>query len=204
MTATVGPAGCPTDEQPIYIEITGTIVDQDATPVAGATVTVSGKTYPGAASSTTKDDGTYSIATIKIGRRLTTPTKAGPKTEAKLDEAVLEMRAELGGYEVGRAKIATPKQGGNVAPQIVLQKTLPAGQVKGVVRNARGNPIAGATVSVSPGEHAATSGADGTFVIDLQPGSYKIRVHVSGFRDQELDVTIDANGVALKEFVLRE
>ena len=197
------PAGCPTDEQPIYSEVSGTIVDQDGTPVPGATVTVSGKTY-GSQSSTTSEDGTYTIANVKIGRRLTTQTKTGPKTETKLDEAGLDMRVELAGYELGRSTIASPKQGGVRAPQIAVQKTLPPGQVRGVVRNQRGKPIAGATVSVSPGEHVAQSGADGTFVVDLQPGSYKVKVHAEGFRDQELAVTIDANGVALKEFVLRE
>lgn len=198
------PAGCPTDEQPLFGEVTGTIVDEDGTPVPGANVTITGKTYPETASATTSQDGSYTIPNVRVGRRVTTPTKMGPKTDTKLDEVGLELHVELSGYEIGRATIGKPKQGANSGPKLALQKTLPPGQVRGVVRSGRGKPISGATVSVSPGDRTAESGADGTFAIDLAPGNYKVKVHAQGFRDQELDVTIDANGVALKEFVLRE
>jgi hypothetical protein len=67
-----------------------------------------------------------------------------------------------------------------------------------------GKPIAGATVKVEPTGLTATSAADGTLSIDLPPGNYKATATAPGFKDQTLDVVIDPNGVALKNFELRK
>jgi hypothetical protein len=187
-----------------YRDVVGTIVDENATPLAGAIVTVTGKVYGGTASCTTKDDGSYMITNVRIGRRLTTPTKTGPKVEIKLDELGLDLRVELAGYEIQHTTIAGSSPGDREVPKIALQRSLPPAQVRGIVRDVRGKPIADAVVSVSPGDRTAATTADGGFAIDLAPGRYKVKVHAPGFRDQELDVTVDLNGVALKEFVLRE
>ena len=56
---------------------------------------------------------------------------------------------------------------------------------------------------ITAGDKKTETAADGTFVLDLPPGQYKVTAK-SGSSSQELDVTIDPNGVALKEFVLKK
>lgn len=196
-------AGCATDEHPLNGKLAGTVVDEDGAPVPGAKVTVLGKTFGGSATATTKEDGTYTIENIRVGKRMTTPTKAGPKVNDEL-EVELEVKVEIEGYEPRTSKVALPKPGTNAAPAVALPKALPPGQIRGVVRNLRGKPIANATITIAPGGRVANSGPDGRFAIDLAPGAYRITVTAKGFSDQELAVTIDPNGVALKELVLRE
>jgi hypothetical protein len=198
------PAGCPSEVEPLFGEITGVILDEDGLPLANAKVTVAGKTYGGAASSSTKEDGTYAISNIQVGKKVTTPSKDGKKVEDRFDEIEIAVSVDLDGYAPAAAKIAAPKAIATAVPRIAMVKLLPPGQVRGVVRSLKGKAIAGATVSVSPGEQTSNSGADGSFVIDLAPGAYRVKVSAPGFRDQVLDVTIDPNGVALKEFILRQ
>ena len=76
---------------------------------------------------------------------------------------------------------------------------LPPGQLRGVILNlGNSRPVAGATVEIEPGSITATSGADGKFTVDLPPGHYKLTVTAKGLAQQQLDVTIDPNGVAIK------
>ena len=81
---------------------------------------------------------------------------------------------------------------------------LPPGQLRGVVRSLPGGKaVANATITIVGSKQKAETGADGTFQIDLAPGQYKIKVTSRGLKDQELDVTIDPNGVAIKNIDLQ-
>ena len=114
-----------------------------------------------------------------------------------------EVSVTVGGKKPGKTTLSL-KEGANTAPKIALDPELPPGQLRAVVRGAgTGKPIAGATVKIEPGGQTATSAADGTFQIDLPPGTYKITVSSPGVKEQELDVTIDPNGVAIKNIELR-
>jgi hypothetical protein len=76
-------------------------------------------------------------------------------------------------------------------------------RLKAVVRAAgTGKPIPGATLKIEPGNLSAISAADGTLSIDLAPGDYKATVTAPGRKPQTLDVTVDPNGVAIKNFEL--
>jgi hypothetical protein len=120
-----------------------------------------------------------------------------------LTDTVGEVTIDVSGKKP--VKVTVPlKPGANKAERISLEPVLPPGQLRAVVRNANtGKPIGGATVKIEPGGLTATSGADGQFSIDLQPGTYKITASSPGLKDQELDVTIDPNGVAIKIIELR-
>ena len=198
------PAGCTPDVTPLYGVIAGTVVDRAGKPVAGARVTVQGHTYGAAASYVTDADGSYRIEHVQVGRRIATPGPRGPTSEDKLDEPSLVVSAELGDGKPATATLDAPRAGPNTVPPLALEPALPAGQLEGIVRTQAGRPIAGATIAVSPGAAHVESGADGTFKLDLAPGKYKVTVQAPGLATQELDVTIDPNGVAIKELVLHQ
>lgn len=196
------PAGCTPEIEPLYGVVTGSVVDQAGKPVAGARVTVQGHTYGAAASYVTDADGSYRIEHVQVGRRIATPGPRGPTSEDKLDEPSLAVTAQLGDGKPATAAVDAPKAGINTVPPIALEPALPAGQLEGIVRTQAGKPVEGATITVTPGSAHVESGADGTFKLDLAPGKYKVTVKAPGLATQELDVTIDPNGVAIKELVL--
>lgn len=70
--------------------------------------------------------------------------------------------------------------------------------IEGVVTDAAGGaPVAGATVTVSPGEVTVTTGADGTFTRRLAPGTYTVTVEAFGYRSTTVsDVTVTENAFA--------
>ena len=59
---------------------------------------------------------------------------------------------------------------------------VPSGLVHGVVTDANdGLPIAGATVSATPGGRAASTAADGSYSLRLRPGSYQLSVAATNY-----------------------
>lgn len=86
---------------------------------------------------------------------------------------------------------------------ITLESMLPPGQLRAVIINVgTSRPVAGATVTIDPGGATATSGPDGKFTVDLPPGRYKLTVTARGLAQQQLDVNIEQNGVAIKNIEL--
>ncbi len=177
-----------------YAEVSGEIVDEAGQPVVGAKVNVRLKNNSGIGA--TDDRGQFVVTKLPIGK-----TVAG-KTE--LDDTAAEVTVAVDGKKPASSTLTLAK-GPNSVPKLTLEPVLPPGQLRAVVRSlVTGKPLAGATVTIEPGAIKATSGADGTFSIDLAPGSYKIKVSAPGLADQELDVTIDANGVAIKNIELHK
>ena len=174
-------------------DVTGEVVDETGKPVAGAKVTVVAKT--GTGTGTTDDKGAYTVTGLLIGK-----TEKGVTT---LDAGV-EVSVELEGKKPAKTTLTLAK-GANTVQKLTLEAVLPPGQLRGVVRSAgAGKPLAGAVITIEPGGVKATSGADGTFEVDLQPGTYKIKATAPGLATQELDVTIDPNGVAIKNIELHK
>lgn len=176
----------------IYASAEGEVVDDAGKPVVGAKVTVQLKNNTGTA--VTDDKGAWRVDKLPIG----TSTK-GVET---IDDPTGEVTVEVDGKKPAKQPI-TLKAGDNKLERVALDAILPPGQLRGGVRSVvTGRPLAGATVKIEPGGLSATSGADGTFTVDLQPGQYKITVSAPGLAEQQLDVTIDPNGVAIKNIEL--
>jgi hypothetical protein len=196
--------GCKPDERPLLVEVEGTVVDDTGKPMVGAKVSLQGHVYTGAIAPTITDaKGEYRFKDVQVGRRVTTPSQSGAKTEEKVDETSLDVAVELSDKKPGSATIEKPHGGTTTVPPIELLPAVKPGELKGVVRTQAGKAIDKAIVTVSPGDKKTETGADGTFAMDLPPGHYKVTVKAPGTAPQELDVTIDPDGVALKEFVLR-
>lgn len=175
-----------------YADLEGTVTDDSGKPVVGAKVTVKLKNHTGTATSDAQ--GNYTVKRLPIGK-----TVDGQTT---LDDTGAEVTVEVDGKKAATQTLTLAK-GSNKVAKVSLEPALPPGQLRAVVRAAAtGKPIANAVVTIEPGGQTATSAADGTLAIDLQPGRYKATVTVQGFKPQTLDVTIDPNGVALKNFEL--
>jgi tetratricopeptide (TPR) repeat protein len=71
--------------------------------------------------------------------------------------------------------------------------------IEGTVRDAQGNPVAGASVRASEKSHPGTvetkTKHDGAFLLNLaNSGSYTVRAGMSGFRDVNVDAVVVAAG----------
>jgi hypothetical protein len=188
------PPDCPAVKVPLLAEVSGSVVDANGKPVVGARVTLKLKNSqvdPVA----TDDKGVYVFKGVRIG----TSTDNVPE----LDESGVEVGVEVSSMKPGTATLTAVEQGANTVPPITLEPLLPPGQLRGVVRSLPGGKaVTGATITVTPGDGTASTAADGTFSLDLAPGQYRIKVEAAGLKPQELDVTIDPNGVAIKNIDL--
>ena len=177
-----------------YAEVSGTVTDENGTPVVGAKVTVKLQKVTG--TGVTDDKGEYTVSQLPIGKTV--------KGVTALDDTGAEVTIEVEGKKPVTHTLTLAK-GKNAVTKLALEPQLPAGQLRAVIRAAgTGKPIAGATVQIEPGGLTATSAADGTLSIDLPPGNYKATASAQGLKQQTLDVVIDPNGVALKNFELRK
>lgn len=175
-------------------DVTGEVVDETGKPVVGAKVEVKAKNNTGTA--VTDDKGAYTVSKLPIGK-----TEKGVTT---LDDTGVEVSVTVDGKRPGKTTMTLAK-GANTVAKLTLESVLPPGQLRGVIRSVvTGKPLPGATIKIEPGGKTATSAADGTFEVDLQPGTYKIKASAGGLADQELDVTIDPNGVAIKNIELHK
>ena len=68
--------------------------------------------------------------------------------------------------------------------QIGLQR-----QIRGLVSDSKGNPMAGVTVSLKGTETGTFTGSDGTYTINILPGSATLVFTYIGMKSQEVEVT---------------
>jgi hypothetical protein len=83
-----------------------------------------------------------------------------------------------------------------------LQRALPAGQIRGLVRSFSGATI-GATIRIEPIGKEAVVGEGGRFELDVPPGDYDVIVKASGYADQHRRVRVEANGVVVLNLDMR-
>ncbi|MBN1418475.1 MAG: carboxypeptidase regulatory-like domain-containing protein [Planctomycetes bacterium] len=162
---------------PAEITLTGRAVDDAATPVEGASILVSGLGAGGkpvVRNGTTAADGTFRFENVPKGLLTISGTKAG---HAKA--VIVSATGEPGPHELVMAR---------------------AGRVTGIViAKATEEPLAGAIVQAIPTGDAAnslvrmmgggmptelasaTAGADGTFAIEVEPGTMRLRASASGY-----------------------
>ena len=194
--------GCPAVESPILADISGSVVDEADKPVVGARVSIklANVTVDPVA---TDQTGAYVFKAVRIGTKA--DATASKPALHRIDEPSGNVAVEVDGKKPGSATIAKLDEGTTTVPPIKLEPMLPAGQLRGVVHSLpNGKAIEHATITVTPGNAKVESTADGTFTLDLAPGKYKITVKAANFASQDLDVTIEPNGVAIKNIDLHK
>lgn len=140
--------------------IAGVVKDTSGTALAGVAVqdTSSG------GSTTTGTDGTYSLLAVPVGNRTIQARKAGYSTETTT---------------------VTVTPGGTANGDIT---TLAASFIGGAVTDSVNGsaPVIGATVSTSVGGYTATIGIDGTYSLQVSPGTYDLTAHRVNYTDARL------------------
>jgi hypothetical protein len=158
------------------------LAEDGRAPVAHARVTLhpaSGQAHD----TVTGDDGSYAFDDLDPG------------------EASVEITAT--GFAPVARKV-TLGSGPPVSLDVPVAKALPIGQVRGLVRDFAGKPLRGATIHVEPVGAQAHVGTDGTFEIDVAPGSYVVVIHADGYADQKRRVAVERDGVTMLNVELRK
>lgn len=82
-------------------------------------------------------------------------------------------------------------------------QTLCTGSFKGQVLDSNNNPLAGASIVLSPGDVGQSTNASGAFAIDrLCRGSYIVKIQFVGYKNLSVKLTI--NGEVTRKFRLQE
>jgi TonB-dependent SusC/RagA subfamily outer membrane receptor len=156
--------------QPKGRTITGTVIDVDGKPVAGATVAIAG----GGASVTSGADGTFSLPNVAT-TNLTLEVNATGFD--KRDVAVIGAKTAL-------------------QLQVVLVRPPPptpeaTRQIAGVVNDAQRAPVSGATVRVRGTENSTLTAADGTFALpNVAVAEVMLDIEIPG---QTTSITVPAD-----------
>lgn len=79
--------------------------------------------------------------------------------------------------------------------ELNLEPTL-TGQVRGLVRSFGGAAVK-ARISIQPGNLEMSSDADGTFELDVAPGTYEVTINAAGFLVQKKKVVVEKDGVVV-------
>ena len=165
----------PSDGVAATASLRGRVVDGDGAPLANAQVSlaVGERSFE-----TTSDmDGAYSFENLPAGSGTLTITAEGfePQTTT----------VELDG--------SSPTE----ASAVQLVREIQAGQLRGLIRSFRGEPIVNARIRVSPGDFEARTDAEGRFEVELPPGAYEVDIAAGGYSDQQRSVEVEENGVTV-------
>ncbi len=85
---------------------------------------------------------------------------------------------------------------------VVLKPELPPAEIKGVVRNLAGDPVA-ASVTVLPEKLSVLTDARGQFAIGVAPGDYTLKIEADGYEPQERRAQVELRGVTIVVIDLR-
>lgn len=88
-------------------------------------------------------------------------------------------------------------------PALKLEAQRLNAQVEGVVRAFDGTAVS-ATVVVQPGDQRLHTDADGTFRVDVPPGTYQVTISADGFEQQTHTATVQSEGVVIVNSELRK
>jgi hypothetical protein len=142
------------------------------------------------------------VASARLAPEGEGPVSVGPDGRASFegpegDTRRVQITAE--GFEPALAELRFEP---DFTLTVTLERTLPAAEIKGSVRSLRGGPLV-ATIVVVELEKSVESGADGTFHLEVPPGSYTLRISAPGHESQERTVRVEQLGVAILVVDLR-
>lgn len=147
-------------------QVTGSVSDTGGAPLAWTRIATG--------------DGAYSTLTTEAGAYALTDLPAGTHT----------LVATLGGF-VATSRTVTVGDGQTSTANFVLNPLVSPGTITGVVRDAKLNPLQGATVATQNGLLSAATGVNGTFaLVDVTPGSYQLTAEKAGYAPASQTVSV--------------
>lgn len=178
-----GPAGDATSA--LASSVRGRITAADggaAIASARVTVTSDDPASPNERTAETGADGTFTVSELRPGR--------------------LHVVVKAAGFDDASADTTVAVKAPPVVVDLVMKKAIKPGQLRGLVRSFSGKPLV-ATIRVEPLGVEAKTDADGTFQIDVPPGSYEVVVAATGHAGQRRPVQVEENGVTILNADLR-
>ncbi len=157
--------------------VTGTIVDEGGRPLPDVVVvltTEDGKTLEERSFA----NGTFEFKEVPLG--------------------AVSLTIKTPGYD--EVKFSFEK-GEERKREVILYPSLPAGQVKGEVRDLKGNPVQ-ATITITPGDKVIEVAEDGTFELELAPGRYTVRFEHPDLSAQQRSIRVQDRGVVILNIAL--
>ncbi len=157
--------------------VKGSVVDEGGRPLPDVAVTLkheNGQTFE----ERTYADGTYEFKDVP--------------------EGAVEITIKTPGYDEVKHSF---EAGEERKREAVLYPSLPAGQVKGEVRDLKGNPVR-ATITITPGDKVIEVGQDGTFDLELSPGAYTVRFEHPDLSPQKRFIRVQDRGVVILNIAL--
>lgn len=115
-----------------------------------------------------------------------------------IPDGAIELTFKTPGYD--EVKLAI-ESGQEREREVVLYPSLPAGQVKGEVRDLKGNPLQ-AKITVTPGDKEIEVREDGTFELELAPGSYTVHFEHPDLSPQKRFIRVQDRGVVILNIAL--
>jgi hypothetical protein len=159
----------------------GRVTDADGSPVVGAAVEVTSDADGSTRTATSDQDGRWQIGDLPIG------------------SARYRITAEGRDPAEGTLTI-TPDAPVEASSQ--MTRSLPQGEIRGVIQGSNGAPIA-ARVVIRPLGRELTADAEGSFAVEVPPGEYDVEVSAPGHREQTRHVTVSERGVVVLNVQLR-
>jgi hypothetical protein len=165
----------PVHEPPETV-LEGRVLSREGVAIVGAKVTVEAGDH--SLDDTTDADGRFRVAGVPAGQ--------------------VRVRVTAEGYEEHSALA----DGAPGELSVTLETALPSGQLRGLVRSFRGQPVT-ATLAIEPGGMTVTTDDKGWFETDVPPGHYEVTVRAQGYREQRRSVTVEQGGVTIINVDLR-
>jgi hypothetical protein len=167
------PVEVPAVSQPLTAAVRGRVLTPNAEAISGASVALVSGDLPLRATSDAQ--GNFAFIGVAAG-------------EYQLSVAAPGFGAQ--------AQPLTLHGGDHPSLQLVLKRELPQGQIRGTVRRFNGKPVVASVVIAELGITQQTR-ADGSFQIDVPPGTYSVAVNARGFKPHTRKAKVELHGVAI-------
>jgi hypothetical protein len=175
-----------TPRLPASAALAGRVMTADGGAVSAPSVTVQAGAGADAVVVEVDGDGRFTLSG-KVGQTLT-------------------VHAQSAGYESATETVTLVARS-EAAVTLTLQRRLPNGQIRGLVRSFRGIGL-DAEIKIDPSDQtlptpAALHAQDGRFEVDVAPGTYQVTITAPGYETQRRRVDVEQNGVTLLNADLR-
>lgn len=157
--------------------VKGTVIDEGGRPLSDVVVILQ------QAGGESAEERTYADGTFEF---------------KEVPEGPVDIVIKTPGYDEVKFSFA---EGQERKREVVLYPSLPAGQVKGEVRDLKGNPLQ-AKISITPGDEVIEVGEDGTFELELKPGRYTLRFEHPDLSPQKRFIRVQDRGVVILNIAL--
>ncbi|MGD8861129.1 MAG: OmpA family protein [Myxococcales bacterium] len=171
----------PDEERVAMGRVLGRVVEAGTdVPVAGATVTVSGRAL---SPLSTLDDGRFVVDRLDAGR--------------------VSFEVSHPGFAPGTCSAEIPPSGGDAPVICHMTPRARVGAISGSVRTEGGEPVQTTVEITGPRNQTIESDEDGIFAaLDVPEGTYRVRVDADGYLLQVLEVEVAAQDTAMPQVIL--